>query len=142
MGDVVFNTDVMVYASLPACRGHAACRNALRDQLDEGMLYLTAGVVADWITTVTDPNKFKPPAPMGAAVANVKHFLSHEKVQVLASGDAVVRCMIGLLERHPELDASDAMLLATLRVAGVRTLVTVRRTFTRFDFVDVVDPTA
>lgn len=142
MSDVAFNTDVMVYASLPAFAEHEPCRRAVHDQLASGRIVLPVGVCTEWIERVTDSKRFRPPAPRPAAVASVKAFIANPRVGVLVVDEAVVQGMFELVERYPGLGLAEGMLLASLRAAGIRRFVTCSVCdFAQFDFLDVVDPT-
>lgn len=141
------DTNVLVYAHLPAFAEHASVREFLLEQLDRRkvVLVLTPGVLHEFVHVVTDERRFEPPLSMAEALAVARLYLGRSNVECVASDEGDLLRAFDLLERHHlgRKRIADALFAATLMNHGVAQLVTCdARGYELFDGLSVIDPRA
>lgn len=85
------------------------------------------------------------PLTFAAALNNLKPYLSARGCHLLAHGPGHLQTLEELVRRLPQARgnfAHDCHYAALLREHGVRTIYTADQDFRRFDFLEVIDPTA
>jgi hypothetical protein len=139
------DTNVLIYAHLPAFPEHAASRAFLGEQLrrPDRTVVVTALVLHEFVHVVTDPRRFEPPLQMAEALAVARRYLGRSNVECLpVDEDGCVR-MIDLLERHRlgRNRVADTLFAATFLTHGVRDLATCDpEGYRPFEELRLVDP--
>ena len=139
------DTNVLVYAHIPAFEEHRPVRRYLLDQLaDERVtLVVTAGVLHEFVHVVTDGRRFDPPMTMGEALAVARLYLTHSNVECAATDEAAVARALELVERYGlgRKRLADALFAGTLLHHGVGEVVTCDpRGFANFEELRRIDP--
>jgi predicted nucleic acid-binding protein len=139
------DTNVLVYAHLPAFEEHGAVRRFLLDCLGDGnsQLVLTTGVLHEWMHVVTDARRFEPPVSMDEAAAVARSYLGRNNVEVAPMDAAVMELALTLVERHRlgRKRLADTLFAAALMAHGVHEIITCNpRDFECFEGLHVVDP--
>jgi toxin-antitoxin system PIN domain toxin len=139
------DTNVLIYAHMPALPDHAAVRRFLQAQLDDPdvTLVVTAGVLHELVHVITDPRRFEPPVPMAEALALARRYLGAANVECAAVDEEAVRIALDLLERHRlgRRRVADALLAGALMSAGVTELATCDAGgFAPFEGLTTIDP--
>jgi len=96
------DTNVLLYAHLPAFPEHLAVRTYLLSQLGAAgvSLVLTPLVLHEFLQVVTDARRFSPPLNMDQALAVVRGYLGKANVEIVPLDEEAVRLALLLLERH------------------------------------------
>jgi predicted nucleic acid-binding protein len=141
------DTNVLIYAHLPALAEHAAVRRFLLDQLGQPgvTLVVTPLILHEFVHVITDPRRFDPPVPMAEALSLARRYLGRSNVECAAVDESAVRSALDLLERHGlgRKRIADALLAATLFRHGVRELITCNPSdFELFALFRLIDPRA
>lgn len=139
------DTNVLIYAQMPAFEEHGEVRRYLLGQLEQPNLTLvvTPGVLHEFVHIVTDGRRFDPPVSMAEALAIARLFLGRSNVECIGAGEAVLFEAFDLLERHRpgRRRIADTLLAATLLHHGVSALITCNpRDFAVFEGLEVIDP--
>lgn len=141
------DTNVLVYAHIPAFAEHEPVRRFLQGQLaaEEVTLVVTPGILHEFVHVVTDARRFEPPLTMAEALAVARLYLGRTNVECAETDEAAVARAFDLVERHGlgRKRLADALLAATLMNHSVSELVTCDpRGFAPFDGLRVTDPRA
>lgn len=139
------DTNVLVYAHIPAFADHEPVRRFLLDQLaDEAViLVLTPGVLHEFVHVVTDARRFEPPLAMAEAMAVARLYLGRSNVECAETDEAAVSRAFELIERHGlgRKRIADALLAATLMNHGASEIVSCDPGgFALFAGLRVIDP--
>ena len=139
------DSNVLVYAHIPALAFHAPVRAFLLDQLRRAdtRLALTPLTLHEFAHVVTDARRFDPPVAMSEAIAIVRGYLGRSNVECLAVDEKAMMRALDLLEQHQlgRNRIADALLAATFIEQGVSELITCNGAdFAVFDGLAVVDP--
>ena len=112
------DTNVLVYAQIPAFEVHGRVRRFLLAQLadPELVLVVTPGVLHEFVHVITDPRRFETPVSMPEALAVARLFLGRSNLECLAPDHAILLESFDLLERHRlgRKRIADTLLAATL----------------------------
>lgn len=141
------DTNVLVYAHLPALAEHGPVRAFLLEQLrqPELTLVLTPGVLHEFIHIVTDSRRFDPPVAMGEALAVARLYLGRPNVECVPTDAEALDQALALVERHNlgRRRLADTLFAATLLCQGVRQLITCNVSdFDVFEGLELIDPRA
>lgn len=132
---VFVDTNVLVYADLPASAHHIVARDALRRlQKSNRPLCISSQVLREYLSAVTRPDSSGHATPMQEAIASVAELRSLLNV-VQERSDTLDR-LLDLLANHPTAgkQVHDANLVATMLSAGIPALLTFNtRDFRRFE---------
>ena len=139
------DTNVLVYAHLPAFSEHTRVRAHLQAQLAarDVSVVLTPLVLHEFIHVVTDPRRFSPPLTMEQATAVVRGYLGKSNVEVVPIDEGALRLALLFLERHHlgRKRIADALLAAALLAHDVDAIVTCNPgDFAPFAELRVIDP--
>lgn len=141
------DTNVLVYAHLPAFEEHQRVRAFLLEQLarEELVFVMTPGVLHEFVHVVTDGRRFDPPLSMVEALTVARLYLGRSNVECVASEETDLLRAFDLLEMHGlgRKRIADALFAATLMSHGVAQLVTCdARGYEPFAGLTVIDPRA
>ncbi len=142
------DTNVLVYAHMPALPDHAAVRAFVLDQLADGAvtLVVTPGVLHEFVHVITDPRRFDPPVSMAEALAVARLYIGRANVECASTGEPALQLALALLEQHGlgRKRIADALLAATLLSKGVTEIITCDPGgfFQPFEGLSVIDPRA
>lgn len=138
------DTNVLVYAHMPAMKEHARARRFLEAALADGdTLVVTPSVLHELIHVVTDPRRFDPPLRMSEAIALARRYLDSSNVECIAVGDGALQLALEILERHRlgRKRIADALFGATLQLHGVTEVITSNpQDFAPFEGLRRIDP--
>ena len=139
------DTNVLIYAHIPALPEHERVRRFLLAQLglEDVVLVLTPAVLHEFVHVVTDARRFEPPLTMPEALAVARLYLGRSNVECVGADEADLSSAFDLLERHGlgRKRIADALFAATLLNNGVSELVTCDAGgYRQFDGLTVVDP--
>lgn len=139
------DTNVLIYAQMPALPQHGRARSYLLDKLQRGdtTLVLTPSILHEFIHLVTDSRRFAPPVGMREALAVARLYLNRPNIVCLAADEASTHLAFDLLERYRlgRRRLADTLFAATLLRNGVRTLLTCNpQDFRVFEGLEVIDP--
>lgn len=144
---LALDTNVLVYAHLPAMPDHGRVRPWLERQLLDPAVTLGLAplVLHELVHVITDARRFDPPVSMPEALALARRYLVGVNAAVLPADEAVLAAAVDLMEEHGlgRKRFSDALLAASVLVHGVDELATCNvRDFERILPGKVVDPRA
>lgn len=139
------DTNVLIYAHVPAFEQHQAVRSFLEDQLNDPTvtLVITAGVLHEFVHVITDPRRFDPPVAMAEALALARGYMGRSNVAIAPTDEATVQESFALLSRHGlgRKRMAESLLMAALANDGVTELITCnRRDFEGIGTLAVVNP--
>ena len=139
------DTNVLIYAHMPALPGHEAVRRYLLGELSrpETRLVITPLVLHELIHIITDGRRFDPAVSMSEAVALARLYLTRSNVDCLAIGEEVAIAALELLERYRlgRKRIADTLFAAALLVSGVHELITCNPDdFRVFEELSLTDP--
>lgn len=139
------DTNVLIYAHIPAFEVHGRVRRFLLDQLGNPDLVLavTPSVLHEFVHVVTDARRFDRPIAMAEALAVARLFLGGSNVECIGADEAVVSKAFDFLERYGlgRKRIADTILAATLLHHGITELITCNpRDFEIFEGLEVIDP--
>lgn len=139
------DTNVLIYAHLPAFAEHEPVKAFLEDLLraEDVHLAVTPNVLHELIHVVTDGRRFEPPVPMAEATALARRYVGRSNVACLAVEAEAVALALDLVDRHRlgRKRLADALLAATYLHHGVGALITCDPGgFAAFEGLAVVDP--
>ena len=141
------DTNVLVYAHIPAFSEHRPVRKFLLDQLGipEIILAVTPGVLHEFVHVITDSRRFDNPVSMSEALSIARLYLGRKNVSCLGADEAVMLRAVDLLEQHGlgRKRIADTLFAATLLHHGVREIITCNPGDYRiFSDLHVIDPRA
>lgn len=141
------DTNVLIYAHLPALTEHAAVRSYLYQlaRRADVELAVTPTVLHELVHVVTDARRFDPPVAMAEALALARRFLGRSNVTCQPVTEEAVALALDLLDRHHlgRKRIADMLLAATYLCNGVSTLVTCNPgDFAIVDGLAIIDPCA
>ncbi len=139
------DTNILVYAHMPALENHEKVRGFLLDQLHrpDTTLAITPSIMHEFVHIVTDGRRFDPPVEMSEALAIAKLYLERTNVECLSISEDVLNRAFDLLERHRlgRKRIADTLLAATLQHHNITELATCNPAdFQVFDDLSVIDP--
>jgi predicted nucleic acid-binding protein len=139
------DTNVLVYAHIPALDHHAKVRKFLLEQLADRntVLAVTPMVVHEFVHVITDARRFDPPVPMPEALALARRYLGRSNVECLPVDEAAMLLALDLMDRHGfgRRRIADTLLAATLLASGVHELITCNPDdFRLFETLTLLDP--
>lgn len=124
------DTSFLVAAEVVGHPNHAAARSQLQRLVQSGDTFaLTPQVLAEFIHIITDPRRFSTPLAMPAAIERAALWWNAvEVVQVFPNSDSTLACLAWLAEHQlGRKRLRDTQLAATLRSAGVTSVLTLNR---------------
>jgi len=141
------DTNVLIYAHLPAFEVHGRVRRYLLEQLraQDVTLVLTPSVLHEFVHVVTDSRRFEAPLTTAEAAAVARLYLGKSNVDCLAPDGKIFLEALGLLERYDigRKRIADTLFAATLLHYGVQEVITCNsRDFDVFEGLTTIDPTA
>lgn len=141
------DTNVLVYAHVPAFEEHARVRAFVLEQLRDPKvsLVITPGVLHELVHVVTDPKRFAEPVALADALAVSRLYLGKLNVEVLGIDELVMLDAFDLMERYQlgRKRIADTLFAATLLHHGVYELITCNgRDFQIFEELRIIDPRA
>jgi predicted nucleic acid-binding protein len=141
------DTNVLIYAHLPALSDHAVVRRFLLGQLRQPgvTLVVTPLILHEFVHVITDPRRFDPPVAEAEALILARLYLGRSNVDCVAVTESALRLALDLLERHGlgRKRIADSLLAATLLRHDIRELITCNpRDFAPFDALRLIDPRA
>jgi len=139
------DTNVLVYAHMPALPEHQAVHRYLTRELerDDLTLVITPMVVHELLHVITDKRRFEPPVSMPEALALTRLYLDASNVECLAIDAESMLHTLHLLDQHGlgRKRIADSLLAATLLRHGVHELITCNAAdFQLFDQLKCIDP--
>ncbi len=139
------DTNVLIYAHLPAFPEHRRVRSFLLDELRRPgvTLVLTPGILHEFVHVVTDARRFDVPVPMGEALALARAYLGKSNIECLGADETVLLEAFELLDHHGlgRKRIADTILAATLLHHGVEELITCNLAdFRIFEKLKLIDP--
>lgn len=139
------DTNVLIYAHVPAFPEHLQVRNLLRRQLDEKdhTLVVTPHILHELVHVLSDPRRFDPPIEMAEALALAALYLNRPNVWCLPVDGEVLGEAFELLARHRlgRKRIADTLFAAALLHHGVDRLITLNPgDFRVFEGLEVIDP--
>lgn len=142
---VALDTNVLIYAHLPAFEQHTAVRDYLQALLhdSESTVVVTPAILQELVHVITDPKRFQPPVSMAEAIALARRYTGRANVECLPLSPEAMLLALTLLERHGlgRRRVADTLLAACLLHHGVDRLVTCNPAdFQIFEGIEVVDP--
>ncbi len=139
------DTNVLIYAHIPAFEAHDRVRRFLLAQLRDPAITLivTPGVLHELIHVVTDARRFEIPVTMAEALAIVRLYLGKANVECIGADELSLIAALELLERYNlgRKRIADTLLAATLLQHDAGEIITCNpRDFERFEDLKVIDP--
>ncbi len=139
------DTNVLVYAHMPALKEHDRVRQFLLAKLHEPdvKLVITPMVLHEFVHVITDGRRFDPPVPISEAVAVARLYVGRANVECAAVTEKVLIDAFQLLEQHHlgRRRIADTLLVATLLRYGVHRLATCNAAdFAPFAGLELTDP--
>lgn len=139
------DTNVLVYAHLPAFEEHPQIRAFLLEELRNPAvtLVITPTVLHEFVHVVTDLRRFESPLEMTEALALARLYLGKSNVTCLSPDEAILLEAYELLERHRlgRKRIADTVFAATLLHHGTHEIITCNGSdFKIFEGLRVVDP--
>jgi toxin-antitoxin system PIN domain toxin len=141
---VAVDTNVLVYAADRDSPHHTACRAWLeRQRARPDAWYVTWNILYEFLRVTTHPRVMRRPWEVGAAWTFVSRLLASPGLAVLVATPrhtAVAEQVVGELPHLSGNLLHDAHTAVLMREHGVRRICTRDTDFTRFPFLEVVDP--
>jgi predicted nucleic acid-binding protein len=139
------DTNVLVYAHMPALENHEKVRGFLLDRLQHSdtTLAITPSIMHEFVHVVTDGRRFDPPVEMSEALAIARLYLERSNVECLSISEDVLNHAFDLLERHRlgRKRIADTLLVATLHHHKITEIATCNPgDFRVFDDLSLIDP--
>ncbi len=139
------DTNVLIYAQIPAFEWHDEVRRFLLEQLESPDLAMvvTPGILHEFVHVVTDGRRFDPPVSMAEALAVARLFLGRSNFECIGADETILLEAFDLLERYKlgRKRIADTLFAATLLHHGISTLITCNpRHFRVFEGLEVIDP--
>ena len=139
------DTNVLIYAHIPAFKQHASVRGFLRRQLQtpDLTLVVTPEVMHEFVHVVTDSRRFSPPVAVSEALAVACQYLGRSNVECLGADESILLRAFDLLESHNlgRMRIADTLLVATLLQNRVKELITCNPgDFQVFEDLKLIDP--
>jgi len=139
------DSNVLVYAHIPALEGHGAVRAFLLEQLAEKnvTLVITPSILHEFVHVVTDARRFDPPVTMPEALAVARLYLGRSNAECVATDAEILLKALDLVERNSlgRNRLADTLFAATLLHHGVRSLITCNPgDFRVFAGLEIIDP--
>jgi predicted nucleic acid-binding protein len=141
------DTNVLIYAHIPELPQHKVVGSYLLNQLaqDDVTLFVTPGILHEFVHVITDSRRFEPPVAMKDALAAARSYLNRTNVECLSTDQPSLVSAFELMERHRlgRKRIADALFAASLLNQGVRELITCNMDdFRIFEELTLVDPRA
>ncbi len=139
------DTNVLVYAQMPAFEVHGEVRRFLLEQLENPDLTLvvTPGILHEFVHVVTDGRRFDPPVSMAEALAVARLFLGRSNFECVGADETILLEAFDLLERYQlgRKRIADTLLAATLLHHSISELITCNpRDFGIIEGLELIDP--
>lgn len=139
------DTNVLIYAHMPALPQHEVVRSYLLDQLaqDDVTLVVTPGILHELVHVITDGRRFDPPVAIKDALAVARGYLDRANVECLSVDESSLISTFELMERYQlgRKRIADTLFAASLLNGGVRELITCNLDdFRIFEALTLLDP--
>jgi predicted nucleic acid-binding protein len=139
------DTNVLIYAHIPAFQEHSQVWNFLLDQLNrpDVTLVVTPEIFHEFVHVVTDSKRFDPPVSMSEALSIVRLYLEKTNIECLGTTEAILGEALSLMERYKlgRKRVADTLFAATLLHDRINTIVTYNpKDFRVFEGLTVIDP--
>lgn len=140
------DTNILVYAHFERYPQHEAARSFCAERLlGRHEWCLGWQVVYEYIRIVTHPRVHKEPLSLGEALSDLAPYLGSEHCHVLTQTPMHSHVLELVAQSQPGVSGNiihDLHYAVLLKEHNVRKIVTADSDFRRFDFLEVVDPTA
>jgi uncharacterized protein len=141
---LVVDTNVLVYAANVESPFHRACRSFIEGQRARpDAWYATWPIIYEFLRVVTHPRVLARPWSAGAAWSFVMALLASPGFSLLVPTDRHPEITGAVLAEYPHLAGNlfhDAHTAILMREHGIRRICTRDVDFTRFKFLEVLDP--
>ena len=141
---LVVDTSVLLYASNTTSRFHPPCRDWLeRQRRRPDAWYLTWSIVYEFLRVSTHPRVLPRPWTVAAAWEFVAALLLSPGIGILVATDRHADVARGVFLELPHLAGNivhDAHTAILMREHGIKQICTLDADFSRFPFLEVVDP--
>ena len=139
------DTNVLVYATIPAFPEHEDVRRYLLSQLrqPEVRLAVTPNILHEFVHVTTDGRRFDPSLKMSEALEVARRFLNGRNIECLSITAAHLQRAIEMLEKYSlgRKRIADTLMAATLLDNDVPEIITCNsKDFSVFDGLTVIDP--
>ena len=139
------DTNVLIYAQMPAFEWHDQVRRFLLGQLGspDRTMVVTPGILHEFVHIVTDGRRFDTPVTMTEALAVARLFLGRSNVECVGADEAILLEAFDLLEHYKlgRKRIADTLFAAILLHHGVSEVITCNPLdFRVFDGLEVIDP--
>ena len=140
----VVDTNILLYAVDRDSPEHAVCRAYLQKwRRRPDPWHLTWGIIYEFLRVATHPNVFRKPLSLDQAWSFIEAILAAPGVSVLEATENHARIAAEVFEEVPGIRGNlvfDAHTAVLMREHGIRTIYTRDADFSRFPFIEVVDP--
>jgi uncharacterized protein len=141
---LVVDTNVLVYAANSTVQFHAPCREWLdRQRRRPDAWYLTWGIVYEFLRVSTHPRILPRPWTASAAWGFITALLASPGLDVLVPTQRHADVASAVISELPYLAGNivyDAQTAILMREHGIRQICTRDTDFSRFAFLEVIDP--
>jgi predicted nucleic acid-binding protein len=139
------DSNVLIYAHIPAFSEHAPVKHFLKEQLaqEDTVLAFTPAILHEFVHIVTDRRRFEPPVEISEAIAIARLYVDRANTECLSVVESDLTDAFELIERHRlgRKRIADTLFASTLLRNGVTELITCNPDDYRpFDGLTVVDP--
>lgn len=133
---IAVDTNVLLYADREETPQHRSALRAIR-RLAEGheAWAIPIQCVGEFLRVVSHDRVYRPPTPIGDALASIESLLASPSARVLVPGSRYLRVLRDVIERSGARGnlVFDAQIAAVCLEHGATTLLTEDRDFTRFE---------
>ncbi len=138
---VSVDTNVLVFAAVPAFPWHAAAVTCLSDLDTSGApLWISRQTLREYLSALSRPSTYTPAIPISSLLADIPALVA--RFLIIEDGPAVTATLLTLLETVPcgREQVYDANIVATMLAGGIRRIVTHNVSdFRRFSaFIDIL----
>lgn len=137
------DTNVLIFAEMTTSRHHAAARRLLGELAEDPRPWaIPWPCVYEFLRVVTHPRVYHPPAPLPAALADLRSILASPSLVLLSETSRHADVMTAVLEASSVAGnlVHDAHIAALCLEHGVSELLTGDRDFSRFPGLRVAHP--
>ncbi len=143
---LAIDTNILVYAHFDRYPQHEKARAFVEEQLLAGNDWcLGWQIYYEYLRIVTHPRVHEKPLTLAKAMADLEPYLSSPSCQVLTHSPQHHQVLAALSQRFGTVSGNhihDFHYAALLFEHGVKRIATADADFRRFDFLEVMDPTA
>jgi uncharacterized protein len=138
------DTNILVYAADADSQFHEACRNWLdRQRIRSDAWYVTWSIIYEFLRVTTHPRVMRRPWTARAAWQFVQSLLASPGLAVLLPSQRHADVAVEFIAEFPDVSGNlfhDAHTAILLREHGIRRICTRDTDFSRFPFLEVLDP--